>query len=56
MKEIKNVPSVSLQNKSIPKGGDTQTQFASAKVLAKANGGGDNRAPEFKLENKKANG
>lgn len=48
-----NCPSVSLEEKSIPKGEATPGQYGSKSVLAKIKTGGETRAPQFKLENLK---
>lgn len=46
-----NLSSYSLQNKSVPKGVDTQTEYASKKVLSKAGTGKEQgRAPGYTLE------
>lgn len=48
-KDKLNLTNQSLENKSVHKGGATQTHYASAKVLAKASGQG--RPEQYKLEN-----
>lgn len=48
-----NIPSVSLEKKSLPKGSGTETQYASKSVLGKISAGGPTRAPQYTLENQK---
>ena len=46
-----NIPSVSLESKSIKKGGGPENQYSSKAKLAKVGSGGETRAPQYKLEN-----
>jgi hypothetical protein len=46
-----NLPNISLENKSCPKGSETETHYASKKVLAKASTSTE-RPSQYTLESK----